>query len=121
MLKEHDINNKENIHYLSFLFICQLFSPYCLSWKNSLNLFITGEGVDNIDLMEINKLKGLQFVQQNVRSIHHMLVHDFITDSMSLIAIRETWLSNFVPENLRMTSGWPGPSASPSGSIFYKM
>lgn len=62
----------------------------------------TGEGTEYIDVNELAKLKGLQFVQLNARSIFHKFAgfkHDFVKDCIGVIGITERWLKESMPDS----------------------
>lgn len=64
---------------------------------------LEGDCENYIDLDELERRNGLQFVHINVRSIFHKistLRYDFFRDSMDIVGVSETWLKTLVTDEL---------------------
>lgn len=64
---------------------------------------MAGDTRDYINLTNLAKLNGLQFVKLNARSLFPklpVLTHSFITESMDIVGFTETWFNINIPNNL---------------------
>lgn len=61
-----------------------------------------GDSIEYRDVNDLEKLKGLQFIHVNARSILHKISsfrYDFLKSCMGIIGVSETWLNNLVPDS----------------------